>query len=255
MVQVYTYGAYGEPSSWSSAGSRYRYTGQIMLPEAAVFHYKARVYDPALGRFLQTDPVGYKSDVNLYAYVNGDPVDHQDPTGLTCSGKGENTSCQIDRVVTPKDRPLTKQESAQISAFNKAYTAAVKTLQSDPGKTVGVTVGGKTFDAKAGDIAKSLAGRTFVAEVGAPGTAGTAANGTTYVFSQGLAGTVGPQSERGQTDREITTVHEGIHRGPGERQAFPNPQDPATNQPSHGLPYDNASRQLLGVPEYDPNQQ
>jgi uncharacterized protein RhaS with RHS repeats len=43
----YTYGPYGEPSTWS--GPRFRYTGQIMLPEAQLYHDKARVYDPVLG--------------------------------------------------------------------------------------------------------------------------------------------------------------------------------------------------------------
>ena len=194
-----------------------------------------------------------QNHLDLYAYVGDDPLNRTDPTGLKCTGTGDKTSCQIDEVVTPKDRALTKQEAAQVKAFNAAYTSAVKTLQANPNKTVSVTVGGKTFEAKAGDVAKSLAGRTFVAEVGVPGTAGTASNGTTYVFSQGLAGTVGPQSERGQTDRQITTVHEGIHRGPGERGTFPKASDPATNQPSHGQNYDNAAREFLGIPEYNPN--
>jgi len=44
-------------------------------------HYKARAYDPGIGRFLQTDPIGTKDDVNLYTYVGNDPLDRTDPTG------------------------------------------------------------------------------------------------------------------------------------------------------------------------------
>ena len=78
---VYTYGPYGEPGDNWAAGSRFRYTGQIAIPELKLYHYKARAYDPMRGWFLQTDPIGYKDDLNWYAYVGGDPVSKTDPTG------------------------------------------------------------------------------------------------------------------------------------------------------------------------------
>ncbi|WP_162247202.1 MULTISPECIES: RHS repeat domain-containing protein [unclassified Caulobacter] len=75
-----TYDEYGVPGL-SNAGL-FQYTGQVYLSDLSLYHYKARAYSPTLGRFLQTDPVGYSAGMNWYAYVGNDPLNRNDPTGL-----------------------------------------------------------------------------------------------------------------------------------------------------------------------------
>jgi RHS repeat-associated protein len=66
-----------------TSNKRFGYTGQMRLPEIGSFyHYKARAYAPAWGRFLQSDPIGSAGGMNLYAYTDNDPVNGSDPSGL-----------------------------------------------------------------------------------------------------------------------------------------------------------------------------
>ncbi len=90
--------------------------GSEFVAPLGLYYYKARMYSPALGRFLQTDPVGYKDDLNLYAYVGNNPINFSDPTGLTaCADKAAAEQQQL-RAAQEKERAAIGQSSAAAMA-------------------------------------------------------------------------------------------------------------------------------------------
>ncbi|MFM0130633.1 RHS repeat-associated core domain-containing protein, partial [Paraburkholderia sediminicola] len=95
-------------------------------------YYKARMYSPALGRFLQTDPVGSADDLNLYAYVGNNPINLTDPTGLTaCPDKAAKeqqalrATLEKERALVGQSTPATMQQAGKIGVPITPLNAAM----------------------------------------------------------------------------------------------------------------------------------
>lgn len=81
-TQSVKYSAFGQTQSTTgSSPNRLKYTGREE-DGTGLMYYRARYYDPALGRFISEDPLGFDGgDINLYQYAAANPINHNDPSG------------------------------------------------------------------------------------------------------------------------------------------------------------------------------
>jgi RHS repeat-associated protein len=124
------YDEFGIPAGNNTG--RFQYTGQQWLPSAGLYYYKARMYSPSFGRFMQTDPIGYNDGINWYNYVGGDPVNFTDPMGYkSIVGTTQNANGSY-----------TTQYSDGSSSTSSEPPDTVVQAASSNGDVGGVTIGG-----------------------------------------------------------------------------------------------------------------
>jgi RHS repeat-associated protein len=80
VVERENYDSFG-----NTAGSnltRYGFTGRERDSVTGLMYYRARWYDPQVGRFISEDPIGLRGGINQFAYVGNNPENRVDPSGL-----------------------------------------------------------------------------------------------------------------------------------------------------------------------------
>ena len=108
----------------------FKYVGQfgVMAEPDGLYYMRARYYDPQVGRFISEDPIGFAGgDVNLYAYVQNNPIMFIDPWGLCSPTLGERIGQQV-------------QWQVQVSGLTNLQGIAKETVQVLGTAGVGVAV-------------------------------------------------------------------------------------------------------------------
>jgi RHS repeat-associated protein len=105
LVATYRYDPWGNLlASTGTLANPLRFTSREYDEESGLYFYRARYYDPVVGRFVSRDPIGISSeDGNLYAYARGNPVGFIDPFGL------QSNSYNLGEMRKYADDPNNKQ--------------------------------------------------------------------------------------------------------------------------------------------------
>ncbi len=168
VIEKYTYDAFGQPKimdgnggepTTTSYGNRFLFTGREYLSALGLYDYRHRVYHPALGRFLQVDPLGLQmegaklsaqqtalfpdgtapktfssSELNLYRYCQSDPVNKSDPSGLyvVYSGKWTEEDAENFREMFKKQWDTPEGQQAWTERYNSDLPSIVSPYRGAP---------------------------------------------------------------------------------------------------------------------------
>ena len=162
LAQTYGYDSFGKQlSSTGSLTNPFQYTGREFDAETSLYFNRARYYDPAAGRFLGEDLLGFGGDgANFYSYVENSPTDSTDLFGLKMDA-AKSGLCEISkkkfsgpcRMFLEKlanlrgisiDGFISQLQATAVDAENYLYDGPSSSVPLDESKFPGVSSSGAT---------------------------------------------------------------------------------------------------------------
>lgn len=178
VVERYLYDVFGLPDIRDSNGNSrastaidnpWLFTGQEWRGDLGLSNYKARWYQPTLGRFMQNDPVRFDAgDINLYRYCGNNPINHTDPTGKVVETAWDAANAAMGWASAYQNFKEGNIGAAIVDTIGASVDTAATAIPLVPG---GISTGiklvraaDKAADAvkageKAADVAKALPSR------------------------------------------------------------------------------------------------